>query len=47
LNPYTTFTINIPEKYNLGSKLEKAVQIDIHFSGYAVPPLKSSLRVRK
>jgi hypothetical protein len=47
LSPYTTFTISVPEKYNPESNLDKAEQIEIHFSGYAVQPLKSSLRVRK
>ncbi len=44
LSPYATFTINVPEKYNPGVSIDKAESIEIHFAGYAVPPLKMSKR---
>lgn len=44
LSPYATFTINIPEKYNKGAKLDKIDSIEIHFAGYAVPSLKFKRR---
>jgi len=46
LSPFATFTINVPEKYNPGVALDKTDSIEIHFSGYAVPPLKTSRRAQ-
>jgi hypothetical protein len=37
LSPYATFTIKLPPKFNAGLKLDGVQQIEIHFSGYAVP----------
>ncbi|HYC29393.1 MAG TPA: hypothetical protein VEB42_11260, partial [Chitinophagaceae bacterium] len=47
LSPYATFTMNVPEKYNKGASLQNAKSIEIHFAGYAVPPLKTSKRAVK
>jgi hypothetical protein len=47
LSPFATFTVNVPEKYNAGSKLDNVQKIEIQFAGYAVPPHKMSKRVRK
>jgi hypothetical protein len=37
LSPFAAFTINVPEKFNPGAKLDNVQSIEIHFAGYAVP----------
>ena len=37
LSPYATFTISLPTRYNPGLVLTGVQQVELHFSGYAVP----------
>jgi len=37
LSPFAAFTIELPAEFNRGLQLDKVNELDIHFSGYAVP----------
>jgi hypothetical protein len=44
LSPYATFTIELPATFNPGLNLAQVNQLEIHFSGYAVPRTSSVKR---